>query len=153
MTISVSSMQAFKKQKNNSYFHRTHDDEESIHDLLSFVRATVTLPIGPHAPNSQESKKLRQLCSKTSLTPEEVRKIKKYRQELANASKVIVKRHPNWKLAFTIRRIVIKKNKLHPQHPHFFELFEKEWNNHSQVKYSKKEIISPKEAFALTLKT
>lgn len=152
MTVSVSSMQAFKKQKNKSYFHSSNDDD-LIHDLLSFVRATVTLPIGPHAPNSQEAKKLRQLCSRTSLTSEEVRKIKKYRQELANASKFKVKRHPLWKLAFTIRRIVIKNNNLHPQHPQFFELFEKEWNNHSQVKYSKKELISAKEALALTLKT
>lgn len=105
--VSESTMKALKKDR----FKNFCDDELNF----SYLRM---LPYGPHAPNKNESKKMREICSKTGLSPEDVRKIKRYRVELANASKAKGPgRNRQWKHFRGIRNEIAKNLGLHSCHP------------------------------------
>lgn len=113
--ISESAMKALKKDR----FKNFRDDDDDLN--FNYLRL---LPTGPHAPNKNESKKMREICSKTGLSPQEVRKIKHYRVELANASKAKGPgRNRQWKHLRGIRNDIANQLSLHPCHPEVKKAF------------------------------
>ena len=141
--ISESQMIAMKRKRNSNYLY--FDESEDGTSLSG-------LPYGPHAPNKSESKLMRKICSQTGLVPSQVREHKKYRQELAKASKQnTAKPYSNKHFAkrvLILRKSVSHNTGLHPLHPLFFEKFEKEWESCSYLRW--RNSMTAKEALNLT---
>lgn len=141
--ISESKMIAMKRNRNSNYLY--FDESEDGTSLSG-------LPYGPHAPNKSESKLMRKICSKTGLAPAKVREHKKYRQELAKASKQnVAKPHANKHFAkrvLSLRKAVSHNTGLHPLNPLFLEKFEKEWKSCSRFLWGTS--MTAKEALDLT---
>lgn len=93
------------------------DSPRIIGDPRYYIKKS--LPPDVHLPNSGEAKKLRQIMAETGLTEEQIRKVKKYRQQLAKAANVNPKprMHPldrKWK---NIVSTFTRKHNLAPGHP------------------------------------
>lgn len=134
--ISESHMKALKRQRKITFY--IEEDEEGnyerIADLSNFI-----LPEGPHAPNKNESKALRQICSKTGLTADEVREIALYKQKLVIASKVPAeKRDSKWKFYRKYRNNLLNslEKKIHPESKEFKKLFIQQWESDKRNSFS-----------------
>lgn len=101
----------------------------------------LVLPEGVHVPNKKESKMMRQICAKTGLTREKVRKEKVYRVMLAIAANP--QRKPGkryfasdleksaYKRALSLRKYIAKTTGMIHHHPDFFAIFKENWLKNS----------------------
>lgn len=142
--ISESQMKLLKRNR-RSYIQNTEEsnqedinqDYSSYHYYNSrispdFIFKLKSLPDGPHAPNRNESRELRKICSQTGLTPAQVRTKEIYRQRLAKASKTErIKGHrvKTNRICQTFRiHLMGKLGNLHPLSVEFRKAFIKEWH-------------------------
>lgn len=151
--ISESTMKAAKRNRNSNYITRETVYNPSTEDLETEIKYNF-LPEGPHAPNKQEAKALRRICSQTGLTAKEVREHKKYRKELAQAAKSShvetgVYKSPTEramkKIALRLRKEVAREQGISHKNPNFFEFFKEKWKTYEFIRYD----ICAKEAFDL----
>lgn len=150
--ISESQMKLIKRARNANYVKTQMVYDPFVEDVVK-ERYKTMLPEGPHAPNKREAKALRRICSKTGLTPEQVREHKVYRQELAieaksNAQKNCLTSEERRikKFALTQRKQIARTTGLCHHHPDFFEHFERNWLN---VRGYRWEEVSAIDAFEL----
>lgn len=150
---SESTMKAAKRVHNANYITRETVYNSFTGELEIEVKFNM-LPQGPHAPNKQEAKALRRICSQTGLRPEEVREHKKYRKELAQAAKTshvetgVYKSQTERtmkKLALRLRKEVAREQGISHKNPNFFEFFKEKWKKYEFIRYD----ICAKEAFDL----
>lgn len=129
---SVSELKLLKRDRNRDFFRASVPDESNWDDELRHydaVRVGKSLPAGPHAPNRNESRVLRDICSRTGLSEDEVRERKRYRRELAQAARAQGSgRHPSFRQALAIRRQVTAETGMHPRHPQFLAVFRVKWD-------------------------
>lgn len=132
--ISESQMKSAKRARNSEFVSYKEVYDPFYEDIVK-ERIYTVLPEGPHAPNKQEAKALRRICSQTGLTPEQVREHKVYRQELAKASKSnMPKKDGLTSLEKEIRRRALKERKsvaretgMSHHNPNFFKVFSERW--------------------------
>ena len=152
--ISESKMKALKKARNKNYAHFELNEEYDESEICFASQ----LPYGPHAPNKNESKALRRICSQTGLSPQDVRSHKKYRQELAKAASNEKKFSSDesrylHKRVIALRKSLSCESGLHPLSPSFTPIFIARWERivSRYTKYGMRP-LSGSEAFKMSVK-
>jgi hypothetical protein len=133
MTHSVSEMKAIKRERARGleFVPDLTVDSGDPWEPAGYWRLKPLPSAGPHAPNKNESRLLRSICSRTGLTEEQVRMHRTYRQQLAKAAKPGTGgRHPDYRDTVRVRRAVTSQTGLNPHQPGFFEAFTKAWDEH-----------------------
>lgn len=118
-------------------------------DDASYVGGELlSVPAGPHAPNSNEARMLRRLMSQTGLSEAALREHKCYRVALSRAQVQQGTKTPVQRAALRVRKQVTQELQLPREHPHVKEAFMAAWPGLGRAHYVGVLPVTPELAWA-----